>query len=98
MKWIHHIIYGSLLVSVAAWTSCGTRDNRTPNRDTPEPEDQEAKKALQGIWIDQETETVSFCAKGDTIYYPDTANVPVRFLSVRTLCFWPEEAIRPLIP
>ena len=79
MKWIHHIIYGSLLVSVAAWTSCGTRDNRTPNRDTPEPEDQEAKKALQGIWIDQETETVSFCAKGDTIYYPDTANVPVRF-------------------
>ena len=64
MKWIHHIIYGSLLVSVAAWTSCGTRDNRTPNGDTPEPEDQEAKKALQGIWIDQETETVSFCAKG----------------------------------
>ncbi len=49
------------------------------NGDTPEPEDQEAKKALQGIWIDQETETVSFCAKGDTIYYPDTANVPVRF-------------------
>lgn len=98
MKWIHHIIYGSLLVSVAAWTSCGTRDNRTPNRDTPEPEDQEAKKALQGIWIDQETETVSFCAKGDTIYYPDTANVPVRFLSVRTLCFWPEGVIRPLIP
>lgn len=98
MKWIHHIIYGSLLVSVAAWTSCGTRDNRTPHGDTPEPEDQEAKKALQGIWIDQETETVSFCAKGDTIYYPDTANVPVRFLSVRTLCFWPEEAIRPLYP
>ena len=96
MKWIHHIIYGSLLVSVAAWTSCGTRDNRTPNRDTPEPEDQEAKKALQGIWIDQETETVSFCAKGDTIYYPDTYRYV--FLSVRTLCFWPEEAIRPLIP
>ena len=71
MKWIHHIIYGSLLVSVAAWTSCGTRDNRTPNGDTPEPEDQEAKKALQGIWIDQETgaflEVTAFLEKDEMI-------------------------------
>ena len=43
---------------------------------------------MQGIWIDQETETVSFCAKGDTIYYPDTANVPVRFFIRKVqLCF-----------
>lgn len=28
-----------------------------------------AKALLQGIWIDEETEEVSFCAKGDTLFF-----------------------------
>lgn len=43
------------------------------------PEDEEAKRALQGIWINKETETVAFYVKADSIFYPDTANTPVRF-------------------
>lgn len=39
----------------------------------------EAKALLQGIWIDSETEEVSFRAKGDTIYFPDSVNQPSYF-------------------
>lgn len=42
-------------------------------------ESKEAKALLQGIWVDSESESVAFMAKGDTIYYPDSTLVPVRF-------------------
>ena len=65
-----------VLLGVAACregsTGPGTPENRME-------EDLEAKQALQGIWVDKETETVSFRVKGYSIFYPDTANVPVRF-------------------
>lgn len=35
---------------------------------------------LQGIWIDEET-SMSFCMiKGDSIFYPDSLNVPLRIM------------------
>lgn len=75
----HHIIIYGFLWAVAAWTAgCGD-DSRVGGRDALRREDREAKRDLQGIWIDRETETVAFRAKGDTIFYPDTANAPVRF-------------------
>lgn len=45
-------------------------------------ENREAKVLLQGIWVDEETEEVSFRAEGDTIFYPDSTNMPATFCIV----------------
>ena len=42
-------------------------------------EDASAKRLLQGIWIDDETQEVNFMVKGDTIFYPDSTSQPARF-------------------
>lgn len=42
-------------------------------------ENLEAKKTLQGIWVDDESAEVVFKVKGDTIYYPDTISLPTYF-------------------
>lgn len=42
-------------------------------------ESQEAKRLLQGVWIDQETENVVFEVGGDTIFYPDSTSQPAYF-------------------
>lgn len=39
----------------------------------------EAKSLLQGIWIDTETEEITFRVKGDTIFYPDSTVQPTYF-------------------
>ncbi len=45
---------------------------------TPQ-EDSQAKQMLQGIWINEDNQSVAFRAKGDTIFYPDSTIQPVRF-------------------
>lgn len=42
-------------------------------------EDPRAKQMLQGIWLNDAEGDVSFMAKGDTIFYPDSTSQPVRF-------------------
>lgn len=42
-------------------------------------EDLRAKQMLQGIWLNDAEGDVSFMAKGDTIFYPDSTSQPVRF-------------------
>lgn len=42
-------------------------------------EDQNAKKMLQGIWLDDETETPLMRIKGDTIYYSNYQSAPIAF-------------------
>ena len=50
-------------------------------------QDLEAKAMLQGIWLEDETDEVSFRAIGDTIYYPDSINQPAHFMIVNdSLC------------
>lgn len=46
--------------------------------ETMRQEDLEAKKMLQGIWLFDDGET-AFMAKGDSIFYPDTTSLPVKF-------------------
>ena len=36
-------------------------------------EDREAKALMQGVWVDAETEDVSFRVAGDTIFYADSS-------------------------
>ena len=42
-------------------------------------EDTQAKQLLQGIWINEDNQSVAFRAKGDTIFYPDSTIQPVSF-------------------
>lgn len=42
-------------------------------------EDTEAKRLLQGVWVNEENQNVAFQAKGDTIFYPDSTSQPVFF-------------------
>ena len=58
--------------------ACGGKDSKT----ALPSEDLAAKKKLQGIWVDEETGELSFQAQGDTIFYPDSMNVPVMFMIV----------------
>ena len=44
-----------------------------------EVESREAKRLLQGIWLEETTEEVLFRAEGDTIYYPDASSQPTHF-------------------
>ena len=74
------LISVSFLSAVSLFNGCTSSGNHTGERKGGlPPEDKEAKRSLQGIWIDKETETVLFYAKGDSIFYPDTTNVPLRF-------------------
>lgn len=49
------------------------------NADETQKESKEAKFLLQGVWVDAESESVAFMAKGDSIFYPDSTLVPVSF-------------------
>ncbi|MBP3472113.1 MAG: DUF4738 domain-containing protein [Paraprevotella sp.] len=56
--------------------------------------DVEAQSAFQGIWIDDDNDNVLFQVKGDSVFYPDTVNRPVRFYIKRdTLVMVGEHAV-----
>lgn len=65
----------SLLLCVCA---CGNK-NKAGN----ELQDYAAKKALQGIWVDEDAEDVAFRIKGDTVFFPDSTSMPVYFMVKR---------------
>lgn len=47
--------------------------------ETKRQEDLQAKKLLQGVWVDCDDDNAVFKIKGDTIYYPDTLSQPLPF-------------------
>ena len=61
---------------LCAWMLSGCRQ---PASIVERKESVQAKQLLQGIWIDEESETVVFKIKGDTVYYPDSTSVPAYF-------------------
>ncbi|MGN1376149.1 MAG: DUF4738 domain-containing protein [Prevotella sp.] len=67
----------SVAVLVIATNSCGRTEK---NKDNVEKENIEAKKMLSGIWIDADEESVIFKAEGDSLFYPDSTSVPVKFI------------------
>ena len=67
-----------LFILTLIFASCGWK---TGGEDAPQLEENlEAKALLQGIWIEDETDEVSFRAEGDTIYYPDSTSQPAHFM------------------
>ena len=69
-----HIILGSFLLCAALMGCIQKGDNSSGGE-----ESKEAKRLLQGIWSDEETENVVFQMKGDSVYYPDTISMPAYF-------------------
>ena len=53
--------------------------NNKQKEQASDEEDTRAKELSQGIWLDDDSETVLFKIQGDTIYYADALNAPVRF-------------------
>ena len=49
-------------------------------RQKTEQEDLTAKKGLQGVWLDGDGEDVFFRIKGDSVYFPDSTSMPMRFI------------------
>ena len=72
---IRYCIIASLFI--LSFVACKQQRNDVSENETPE--DLEAKAMLQGIWIESETEEVSFLAKGDTIFFPDSTSQPSYF-------------------
>ena len=72
-KKMRSVCYIILLLSQILLCGC------VSNVDSSAKENEGAKQILQGIWISEDEETPSFMAKGDTIFYPDTTSMPVKF-------------------
>ena len=73
---------GVLLLTVALSSllvCCSSKSADNGANAGEEEESREAKAMLQGIWVDEETDEVSFRAEGDTIYYPDSVSQPTCF-------------------
>lgn len=69
----HIIIY--ILVALSALSACRNRDAGYQMSH----EDKQAKEMMQGIWTNGESSDPAMLAKGDSIFYPDSASMPVRF-------------------
>ena len=67
---------GIIVVVVLLLAACSGRQST----DNPQvEEDREAKALMQGVWVDSETEDVSFRVAGDTIFYADSTSMPAYF-------------------
>lgn len=73
MKKIQTFILGISIT--ATMISCGN----TPEKNDTPAEDLQAKKTIQGIWVDELEGDCVLRAKGDTIFYTDSLSEPVRF-------------------
>ena len=54
---------------IAACSSGNSREN----------EDLDAKRLLQGVWMNEEQGNPAFYVQGDSIFYPDSVSQPVAF-------------------
>ena len=57
--------------------------NKNPDSPEQRKEDTNAKELLQGIWLDDETESPLMRVEGDTIYYADAQSAPIAFKIMR---------------
>ncbi|MGI6242340.1 MAG: DUF4738 domain-containing protein [Prevotella sp.] len=69
--------YKFLLSLICALALFSCKDNNSKSN-VPQ-EDTKAKQMLQGIWINEESQSVVFRVKGDSVFYPDSTIQPVSF-------------------
>ena len=78
----------NVAVSLMAIFFAACSGNKSPHSLQQEKEDLSAKGLLQGIWLDDETESPLMRVEGDTIYYADVQSTPIAFKIIRdTLWF-----------
>lgn len=81
-----NLILLALATLVGALASCRRTGSSAPVAIPDEPDapqivpDRDAMRRFEGIWVDGETEAVLLQVRGDSIFYPDTANLPARFV------------------
>ena len=83
---MRHSVILLAATSLLALASCSSSPGSSTSAATgvvTEQESREAKALLQGIWVDEDTEEVSFRVVGDTIFYPDTISQPTYFKIVK---------------
>lgn len=71
-KVLYHIIIGAVLA--VALAACGQQKPVAEQE-----ESREAKRLLQGVWMEEDGELPVFQMKGDSIYYADSTSMPARF-------------------
>ena len=71
-----------ILILCLFLSACMNTGGTDPSDSKERAEDLDAKAMLQGIWIESETDEVSFWAEGDSIYYPDSTSPPAYFYIV----------------
>lgn len=84
------IIYCILLLTACLMCGC-KRSSSVQTTETsapkPRPVDSAAMQRLNGIWIDEETDAVVFMVRTDSVFYPDTLNLPATFCIVEDTLF-----------
>ena len=73
--------YVAILLMVFFSAACS--GNKNPDSSEQRKEDTNAKELLQGIWLDDETESPLMRVEGDTIYYADAQSAPIAFKIMR---------------
>lgn len=73
----------NVAVSLMAIFFAACSGNKNPHSLQQEKEDLSAKGLLQGIWLDDETESPLMRVEGDTIYYADVQSTPIAFKIIR---------------
>ena len=63
-----------LFFSILLFVSCTDK----AKEDNPE-EDLKAKEMFRGLWVTEEDDVPALMAKGDSIFYPDSASMSVKF-------------------
>jgi hypothetical protein len=84
----------ALLLLLATLFSC---QRKSDNAEVSVAENKQAKGMMQGVWIDAETEEVSFRVKGDTVFFPDSTSQPAYFRIVRDTLLIGEPAVKYFI-
>ena len=73
--------YVAISLMVVLSVACsGTNSSNFPDEGK---EDRDAKELLQGIWLEDESESPLMRVEGDTIYYADAQSAPIAFKIMR---------------
>ena len=70
-------------ISLVAILLAACNSSKNPHSSSRQEEDLSAKELLQGIWLDDETESPLMRIEGDTIYYADAQSAPITFKIIR---------------
>ncbi|WP_294480145.1 DUF4738 domain-containing protein [uncultured Bacteroides sp.] len=73
----------SVAISLVAIFFVACSGNKNQDSPKQEKEDFSAKEMLQGIWLDDETESPLMRVEGNTIYYSDSQSAPIAFKIIR---------------